>query len=250
MILLLGGTIDSRKIARILTQEGIEFITSTVSDYGKDLASKDSDHVINKAMDAEELMDFIKENKVKTLLDASHPFAENASLNAISASRQQGIRYIRYERPEEKEANDRIIYVKDLDGAAQMALEHGENILLTIGSRGLMAFKEVAKRRRLIARVLPEEESIRACKEAGISPGNIIAMQGPFSHEFNKLIIKEKEIDLLVSKSSGREGGLDHKLKAALESGCKVIIIERPGIEYPFLFNDIDKTIEILKEEL
>ncbi len=250
MILLLGGTIDSRKIAALLSQEKIDFIASTVSLYGKELASQNASQVISQAMDKEALIEFIKEEDIKIILDASHPFAQNVSINAIGAAQSQGIKYVRFERPEEKINSDTLIYVKNLEEAAQKALENGQNILLTIGSRGLMAFKEVAEKKNLFARVLPELESIRACKEAGIGPGNIIAMQGPFSDDFNKLIIKEKNIDLLVSKSSGKEGGLNEKIAAAEESGCKLIIIERPSIDYPLVFDDINEINNFIKEEV
>lgn len=250
MILLLGGTIDSRKIASLLSQDKINFIASTVSQYGKELASQNASQVISQAMDEEALIEFIKEKKIKIILDASHPFAKNVSINTIRAAQAQGIRYVRFERPEERSNSDIVFYVKSLEEAAEAALEIGNNILLTIGSRGLMTFKEVAEKKNLFARVLPELESIRACKDAGIGPGKIIAMQGPFSDDFNKLLIKEKNIDLLISKSSGKEGGLDEKIAAAEESGCKLVIIERPTIDYPLVFDDINKIIDFIKEEI
>lgn len=37
--------------------------------------------------------------------------------------------------------------------------------------------------RRVYARVLPMAASLEACRAAGLEPGHILAVQGPFSRE-------------------------------------------------------------------
>ncbi|MDD4343262.1 MAG: cobalt-precorrin-6A reductase [Eubacteriales bacterium] len=249
MILLLGGTIDSREIARELKEKKIDFITTTVSDYGKLLAEEFSDYVIKEVLDKEKLINFIFDKDINIIIDATHPFARNISENALLASEETNIKYLRYERPEIiMENNKNIFLADDLKEASIKANQYGNNILLTIGSRGLGEFKEVIEKKNVYARVLPEINSIKACENAGIITGNIIAMQGPFSVEFNKLLISEKNIDLLITKESGKAGGFEEKLSSVSESGINIIVIKRPKLNYPIVFNNINDLIKKIME--
>ena len=248
MILLLGGTIDSREISKEFKKYKIEFITSTVSEYGKSLAEEHSDIVVREVMDKNRLVSFINENQINIIIDATHPFAQNVSENAINAAEETGILYLRFERPDFETVPQNIIYVKDINEASIKALEIGKNILLTTGSRGLSSFKNLIKEKNVFVRILPEISSITACEEAGIQTGNIIAMQGPFSEDFNDIIIKEKKIDLLITKDSGKAGGLLEKITAAKKNNITLIIIKRPEIRYPSVFREINKLIEKIME--
>lgn len=251
MILLLGGTIDSREIAKELKIKNIDFITSTVSEYGKFLAEEHSKNVVNEMMDKDRILSFIKENSVELIIDATHPFAKNVSKNAIEASQESNIKYFRFERPGINFCeNSRVFFVENLVEASNKAKQIGTNILLTIGSRGLSEFKELIEIKNIYARVLPELNSIKACEDAGVKTGNIIAMQGPFSSAFNNLIINEKQIDLIITKESGKAGGTIQKITSAEESGINIIIIKRPEVLYPLVFNDIDKLINKIMEAI
>ena len=61
---------------------------------------------------------------------------------------------------------------------------------------------------RAYARVLPMEDSLRACREAGLPPAHILAMQGPFSRELNAAMLRSIGAAYLVTKASGSAGGL------------------------------------------
>ncbi len=250
MILLLGGTIDSREIARKLNEKNIDFITTIVSEYGKFLASKNSENVVKEIMDKDRIISFIKENSVDLIIDATHPFAKNISENAIEASKECDIGYFRFERPDISfSKNNKVFFVDNLFEASKKGKEIGTNILLTIGSRGLSEFRELIEFKNVYARVLPEINSIKACEDSGITTGNIIAMQGPFSFEFNNLIIREKQIDLIITKESGSAGGTIQKITSAEESGINIIIIKRPEVLYPIVFKDIEKLIIKIMED-
>jgi precorrin-6A/cobalt-precorrin-6A reductase len=95
-------------------------------------------------------------------------------------------------------------------------------------------------------RILPLPDHVRRCVEAGVRPGNIVAMQGPFSKEFNAALLRELKIDTLVTKDSGEIGGALEKVEAAIENNVKVIVIQRPQMEYPLLC----KTFEEVKSAL
>jgi precorrin-6A/cobalt-precorrin-6A reductase len=97
MILVLAGTKDGREIAERLKLKGFEVIASTVTDYGASLFSEGI-KVHKGALDELSLIDFIYKNYIDVVVDATHPFAKDVSINAINACNKTGIKYIRYER--------------------------------------------------------------------------------------------------------------------------------------------------------
>lgn len=55
-------------------------------------------------------------------------------------------------------------------------------------------------------------------------------MQGIFTPEFNKALIREYGAKLVVTKDSGEVGGTPSKIEAALELEIPVIVVLRPEI--------------------
>jgi len=76
---------------------------------------------------------------------------------------------------------------------------------------------------------------------------NIIAMYGTFSKELNKYLIKDYGCDVIITKESGGSGGFKEKVYGALEAGTKVIVVERPKLNYPTCFDDVDELINYIK---
>ena len=60
---------------------------------------------------------------------------------------------------------------------------------------------------------------------------NIIAVQGPFSEELNKAVIRDYGTDVMITKDSGAAGGFPEKIRAAAECRIPVIVIMRPEEE-------------------
>ena len=73
-------------------------------------------------------------------------------------------------------------------------------------------------------------------------------MQGPFSKEMNIEIIKKYDIDMLVTKDSGKVGGTIEKLEAAKEMGIPVIIISRPQNKEESFFESAQELIDKVSE--
>ncbi len=71
MKLLLGGTSDSTAILEVLDRLKIDVTSSVVTDYGRHLASKYGQPVIQGRLTAEDMVAFIKENDVDEIIDAT-----------------------------------------------------------------------------------------------------------------------------------------------------------------------------------
>ena len=145
---------------------------------------------------------------------------------------------------------DAVCFAADHEEAAEMAFSFGSPVLLTTGSRHLVPYAEAARRTGVpyAARVLDTRESREACRAAGIPEGRIIAGRGPFSLEENLAAIRRFEIGVIVTKESGRIGGVDAKLAAARLTHCQVIVIRRPdGSSSGPVFDDPAALIAALK---
>ena len=112
------------------------------------------------------------------------------------------------------------------EAAAFLASREGR-ILLTTGAKEVGAFSGIA-RERLYVRILPMTESLMACERAGIPHRNVIAMYGPFSQEMNEAIFRQFQIAWLVTKDAGAAGGFQEKVAAARALGVRTVVIRRP----------------------
>ncbi|SJZ37202.1 precorrin-6A reductase [Selenihalanaerobacter shriftii] len=237
MIYVLCGTKDSRRIIKELLEADYEVITSVVTKYGERLLRQLGDiEIITGRLDKEEMEEIINKYGITTVIDATHPFAEEVSQNAIEATNNLDVQYVRFER-EGVILPDNELIIKKLD--FQSAIKHinkrSGKVLLTIGSKELPDFVEGISDfdQRVIVRILPTSQVLKKCqKDLNIPIKNIIAMQGPFSRRLNKQILIDYDIDLLVTKASGKTGGLEAKLIAAQDLDIPTLVIERPKLDY------------------
>jgi len=234
MILLLGGTGDARLLVSVLREAfpQVPLLASAVSEYGAQLLSGQTGcQVLQGRLDAAALIRTIRERGVSVLLDATHPFAEKASAEASAAARESGIPYLRYERPETPlVACDGVWPVPDFQAAAVQAAQFAGTIFLTIGTRHLEEFlAALPLGRRVVARVLPEAESVARCRDLGLSPAEIIAIQGPLSTELNAALFTAFQAGVVVSKESGESGGTQEKIEAARLLNVPFILVSRPA---------------------
>lgn len=253
MIFLAAGTQDAREIALLLLEKGYEVTASVVSEYGKILLQEQKNlTVIEKMLDEKLLRECLQNSKVNIFIDASHPYAVNISKTAMQVCEELGIVYIRYERPiTALPQYDKLYKVESFEAAAVKAFELGDNVFLTTGSRHLREFTDCRKEnQRLTARVLPALESVQACINEKISLKDIIAMQGPFSHALNKAMYAQTKAQVVVMKNSGKLGGTDTKITAAIEAGLALIVIDRPQIKYKNIFTDKEALLKKIEQSI
>lgn len=255
MILVLGGTAEGREIAALLGRRGFRILLTVVSDYGAALVqSEPLVEVVAGKLNRNELTELILKRGIRVIIDATHPYAKEATDNSLEAALETKSPYLRFER---KPAADSIegpgIYrVKTYEEAAETAVSLGNTIFLTIGSKNLEPFIKTSQgiNKRIVARVLPDAGVIRQCLELGLLPRNIIAVQGPFSLAMNKAWLREYGADVLVTKDSGRVGGTDTKFAAATDLELPVVVISRPDTEITTVCGDtaiFDDIHEIVK---
>ena len=160
-------------------------------------------------------------------VDATHPYAVDATKNIRSACKTACIEYHRLLRAESPLPAGSMVFQSAAHAAAFLANTCG-NLLLATGAKELSAFSGIEPA-RLFPRVLPTPEGIAACEAAHIPHKNIIAMQGPFSYALNRALLEQFHIRFLVTKDGGAAGGFAEKAQAAQDTGAQLIVLRRPA---------------------
>jgi len=233
-IIIFGGTTEGRELSLKLASEGADVTVSVASEYGVEEQNDDYGIVIEEGpKTADEMRLLIK--GADLCVDATHPFAVIVSENIRTAANREGVELLRLKRSsvslDHLASEENIIIAESPEDAAQIASGYSGRILLTTGSKDLPVYAKAVDPERLYPRVLPLSSSIEACEQAGIPHRNIVALQGPFSAAFNKAVISEYHIDLLITKESGKTGGFAEKIIACEECSIPAIVIARPADE-------------------
>ena len=233
-------------IATSLAEAGHDVLASTATD--NELYVGDHPRITRRIgrLDAEAIAAIVSEKGISAIVDATHPFAEAASFQAKEAADVAALSYIAYVRPRTDYDYERIVYVQGHDEAAEKAFSHEKPVLLMTGSRNLAQYVGVAQNKNieLYARVLPHKESRAACRDAGLSEKNIIEGRGPFSADVNVELIKKYGIGVIVSKDSGKEGGVIEKVEAARICGISVVMVERPKAPTENAFSSAQEIVD------
>ena len=230
---IFGGTSEGRELSRALAKAGADVVVSVVSDVGAEeqgefdgvqveVGPKEEDGIRAMISDAD------------LVIDATHPYAVIVTDNIRRAAEAEGVerlRLLRDESDSEAQGVEDILYVKTAQEAANAAYAVGGRVLLTTGSKELGIYADILDPELLYPRVLPVVSSIQACEDTGIPHRNIIAVQGPFSEELNKAVMRDYRIDQMITKDSGRAGGFAEKINAARSCGVSIIVIRRPEEE-------------------
>lgn len=227
-VCLFSGTTEGRKLAEYLSTTGLQTLVCVATAYGEVLSPKGENiHISTGRMDEAAMTALFQKERFALVVDATHPHAQLVTDNIIGAAQAANMPYLRLLRGEMQPQG--VTYVDTIAQAARHLQNSQGNILLTTGSKELAPYTSIPDyQKRVFARVLPTQEALAACAAQGIPPQNILAMQGPFSQEMNRAMIRDYNICYLVTKESGAAGGLQEKLSAAQAEGIEVVLVGRP----------------------
>jgi precorrin-6A/cobalt-precorrin-6A reductase len=219
-ILLLGGTGEARELAGLLMSTGVEVVSS--------LAGRTTDAVQPAGQvrsggfgGAAGLSAWLNEHPVDAVVDATHPFAATMTANAVTATRAAGVPLLILRRPGWTPEPGDVWHWTDTAGAAAAVLASlGTRVFLTIGRQGLQAFATTGL--WTLARcVEPPDPRPPWCE--------LLLDRGPYDVAGELSVMRERRIDVLVTKDSGGPQ-TSAKLTAARELGVPVVVISRPPL--------------------
>lgn len=236
-ILLFAGTEEGRTLAGFLKNCGRQVLVLTATRYGADRIGPGASLTVEEGrLDEKEMADVIRSRAAEkaVVVDATHPYAVQASENIREACRETGRAYLRIYRESTLRPDSSDVLVHSTAEAAAWLKEHPEGkVLLTTGSKELPEFTSVPGfPERFYARILPMKSNLEICERLSLPPSHLICMQGPFSEEMNIALIRQTGASVLVTKDTGAAGGFDEKKSAADKCGCRLLIIGRPSQEH------------------
>ncbi|OLF56329.1 cobalt-precorrin-6A reductase [Pseudomonas chlororaphis] len=216
-ILLLGGVTEALAIARTLGPEHI-YSLAGIGRVPDDLRCQVR---VGGYGGAEGLAQFVGEQGVDLLLDATHPYAAQISQNAARAARLSGIPCWALRRPAwQPQAGDDWRDIRDWAGLIQ-ALKPFKRPLFTLGREPLQHLHEIPA------------EQFWTLRALDVYPGNarceVIGARGPFLIDDERQLFERRRIDVLISKNSG-SSATEPKLEVARERGVPVLILQRPPL--------------------
>ena len=241
---IFAGTTEGRELVSFLAGQPVSVVACVATEYGQTLLpSCDNLTVSAGRLTQPEMEALFARESFDMVIDATHPYAALVTENIAAACQAAGVAYHRLLRSDTC-MPENAVFADSIPQAVEYLNRTAGNILLTTGSKELHRFAGMENfSQRVYARVLPMEDSLRLCREAGLQPSHILAMQGPFSQELNAATLRALGAAYLVTKASGTAGGFQDKISAAQACGVTAVIIGRPP---QHAGTDLEQTVDML----
>ena len=246
---ILSGTSDGPVIANKLLELNYSVFASVLTyKAGQAYIENSKLHIITgRLKNKDEIIHFIKKNKIKCVVDATHPFAVIISKNLNNACKEINKPLLLFERKSLIHNTNNLIYINDLKDINKGDLVN-KNILLAIGSRLLDDTANYYNncKANVFARVLPTYESITEAFGSCIKNSNI-AIFAPSKNEVNfleKKLCDYWEIDYVLCRESGSYSQRNWE-RIILGSNMKLFLVKRPKSknDYSYSFNQYENLI-------
>lgn len=249
-VIVFGGTTEGRLIADSLNREGKLTCVCVATEYGETFL-EDANKAKVGRLDANQMTDLFKAENPTLVIDATHPYATDVTKNIKEACASTGFSYLRVRRDDDrhnKEINyEKLCYFNSLDAVVNWLNNEKGIVFSTLGVKEVKELTKVNDyKTRVYVRVLPVENSLKLCDEAGIDRNHVFAEMGPFSYEQNLEMFRKTSSDIMLTKDSGKAGGFAEKIKAAADLDMKIAVLQRPeeNIENSYSVAEILESIE------
>ncbi|MCV2892047.1 cobalt-precorrin-6A reductase [Lentibacter sp. XHP0401] len=221
--LILGGTTEATALCKALDAAGLEGTLSLAGRVARPIRQPLARR-IGGFGGAKGLARYITEHKITHLIDATHPFAAQMSLNATQASKAANIPLIALTRaPWRANAGDNWITVRDIASAVSALDGPAERIMLAVGRMHLQEFAPNPQHFYLLRLVDAPAAALPFADYA------VVTDRGPFTVDGDLELMRTHEITRVVSKNSGGTGA-QAKLLAARKLRLPVVMIDRPAM--------------------
>lgn len=223
-ILILGGTTEARQVAGALAARGDCEVVLSLAGRTEHPAAQGVPVRVGGFGGAEGLADYLGENAVELLIDATHPYAARISANAAQAARIAGVPILALRRPGwERMAGDRWTEVDDVAAAARALGVMPRHVFLTLGRQEVHTFEAAPQHFYLVRSVDPVEPP------PALPRAKAILSRGPFETADELALMERHGIDAVVSKNSGGSATYG-KIAAARALGIEVVMVRRPEL--------------------
>lgn len=229
MILILGGTTEGRAAVRIADEGTAPYYYSTKGA----LQEIDCAHGIRLTggMDAASMETCCRENNIRLLIDAAHPFASALHRTVAEVSSSLQLPVIRYERRYPLRDND-LTWCDNYNDAIDKLNEHGiRNLLALTGVNTIAPLRLWWEKHPTWFRILDREESLTIAARQGFPSTRLCFYRD--EDDAGKLM-DLLQPDAIITKESGQSGYFNEKVAAARSRSVPVFVVKRPALPETF----------------
>lgn len=239
-ILILGGTAEARELASRLAQRGDLAVTLSLAGRTFDPAPQPVPVRTGGFGGMEGLAGYLAENRVDLLIDATHPFARQISANAERAAERTATAMIRLQRVGwQSVAGDHWTPVASVPAAVAALGAEPRRVFLAIGRQEAHHVNTAPQHFYLVRSVDPLDPPLT------VPDVDYILARGPFDVDDEIALLRDRKIDVVVSKNSG--GGATYaKIAAARALELPVIMVERTGTGHVATAETIDEALALI----
>jgi precorrin-6A/cobalt-precorrin-6A reductase len=218
-LLLLGGTAEARALAEALHPD--VSVISSLAGRVPDPALPVGPVRVGGFGGVEGLRRWLRDEHIDAVVDATHPFAATMTAHAAQACGELRIPLLVLARPAWDPAGA-IVVASDDHAADTVARQEYSRVFLTTGRSGVRAFADSAAWFLIRAVTEPDRSTLPRRYQ-------LVLSRGPYRYDDEMALLREHDIDALVTKNSG--GDMTRaKLDAAAALDVPVVMVERPPL--------------------
>ncbi|AGK59093.1 cobalt-precorrin-6x reductase [Hyphomicrobium denitrificans 1NES1] len=223
-LLLLGGTSEAARLAKELAcMPGIATVLSLAGRTSK-AAPSPVPVRIGGFGGIDGLENYLRQENVDVVVDATHPFAAQISNNAATACTMANVPLLAIERPPwEQTIRDNWSEHATIEGAVTALPEEPSTIFSALGRSSIPLLCAKPQHRYVIRVVDP------MTPPPELSDAVIISARGPFRAEDDIALFREYRIVCVLAKNSGGDATYA-KIEAAQQLQLPVYMVKRPTI--------------------
>jgi precorrin-6A/cobalt-precorrin-6A reductase len=221
-VLILGGTTEASTLARLIAGDArfdaiLSLAGRTSAPKAQPIATR-----VGGFGGVDGLAQHLRDQSIDAVVDATHPYADQMSTNAVAACARTGTPLASFVRPPwTQRTDDRWQIVPTTAEAALVLGSEPRRVFLSLGRQELQAFAS-APQHHYLARVIEPPDAM------GLPPDlRLLQARGPFDRTDEEQLLAGEGIEILVSKNAGGSATYA-KIEAARALGLRVIMIARP----------------------
>jgi precorrin-6A/cobalt-precorrin-6A reductase len=218
-VLLLGGTAEARALANHLHPR--VDVVSSLAGRVPDPALPAGPVRIGGFGGVEGLRNWLRDNEINAVIDATHPFAATMTAHAAQVCDELRMPHLVLARPP-WDPGAAIVVASDNEAAETVAKKQYSRVFLTTGRSGATAFADSDAWFLIRAVTAPDVASLPRRHQ-------LLLSRGPYHYDDEFQLLREHRIDALVTKNSGGEM-TRAKLDAAAALGISVVMVARPPL--------------------
>jgi precorrin-6A/cobalt-precorrin-6A reductase len=242
-VLILGGSTESSELSRLVADD--RRFETTLSLAGRTLKPRPQPVRTRTGGfgGADGLVAWLQQEAIEAVVDATHPYADQISSNAVIACGRLALPLATILRPAwQPQPGDNWQIVASAEAAADALGPQPRRVFLSLGRLELGAFAGRPQHHYVARTIEPPD--------VALPPDiDLIFDRGPFDEQAETALLTQEKIDMIVSKNSGGTATYP-KIMATRKLGIRVVMIARPVKVHGYAVEHAAAAVAWLEQQL